>query len=70
MGTGSCEKIGLATARSHSRLSKFFRNEELFPSHERKRVVFRIFHSFQSPCGSAYSLLTLSKMAREIARFL
>ena len=42
-GTGRSEKFGRATARSHSRLSKFSRNKELFPIHERKRVVFRIF---------------------------
>ena len=47
--TGTCEKFGRTTARSHSRLCKFFRNKELFPSHEGKRVVFRIFFSFQSP---------------------
>src|SRR5579864_6445052 len=35
-GVGSCEKIGRATARSHSRLGKLFRNKELFPDLERK----------------------------------
>ena len=51
-GTGRCEKFGRATARSHSRLSKFSRNKELFPSHERKRVVFRFFHSVQATAST------------------
>jgi hypothetical protein len=35
-GVGRCERIGRATARSHSRLGKLFRNKELFPDLKRK----------------------------------
>ena len=40
-GQEGVKNSGRTTARSHSRLGKFFRNKELFPSHERKRVVLR-----------------------------